>query len=100
MGRLKVGYFIGDNEGEQLDRGSGGRFQKSHVKCTVVDGDGDGAVVVLGSGNMDRASWFTSQELGVAIEDPAVVKDVWGQLETRLEGRVERYFVWEVEEEE
>lgn len=101
MGRLKVGYFIGDNEGEQLGRGRGGRFQKSHVKCAVVDGDGDGdgAVVVLGSGNMDRASWFTSQELGVAIEDSAVVKDVQGQLEKRLEGRVERYFGWEVEEE-
>lgn len=94
MGRLKVGYFISDSEGEQRDRD--GAFRKSHVKCTVVDG----AVVVLGSGNMDRASWFTSQELGVAIEDPAVVKDVWGQLEKRLAGRVERYFGWEVEEEE
>lgn len=100
MGRLKVGYFIGDSEGEQRDRDE--VFRKSHVKCTVVDGDGDGggAVVVLGSGNMDRASWFTSQELGVAIEDPAVVKDVWGQLEKKLEGRVERYFGWEVEEED
>lgn len=99
VGRLKVGYFIGDGEDKRRDGDSGGWFQKSHVKCTVVDGDdGDGAVVVLGSGNMDRASWFTSQELGVAIEDPTVVKDVWRQLEKRLEGRVEQYFGWEVEE--
>lgn len=100
MGRLKVAYFIGDGEDEHRDRGQHGGFRKSHVKCTIVDGDGDEAVVVLGSGNMDRASWFTSQELGVAIDDAAVVKDVWGQLEKRLEGRMERYFGWEAEEEE
>lgn len=95
VGRLKVGYFLGDGEGEQQRNGArGGEFRKSHVKCTVVDGDGDGAVLVLGSGNMDRASWFTSQELGVAIDDPAVVKDVWGQLGKRLEGRVEGYYGW------
>ncbi|MCJ1270491.1 hypothetical protein MMC22_010388 [Lobaria immixta] len=98
VGSLKVGYFIGDAEDKGQERGSHGGFRKSHVKCTVVDGDGDGGVVVLGSGNMDRASWFTSQELGVAIEDAAVVKNVWEQLEKRLEGRVERYFGWEMEE--
>lgn len=78
---------------------------------------------------MDRASWFTSQELGVAVgggwmgevgggareergevggkgreegggevtearEEVAVVKEVWKQLEERLEGRVEKYFGW------
>lgn len=98
MGSLKVAYFIGDDEDKGQERGSHGGLRKSHVKCTVVDGDGDGGVVVLGSGNMDRASWFTSQELGVAIEDAAVVKDVWEQLEKRLEGKVERYFGWEMEE--
>lgn len=101
MGRLKVGYYIGDTE-EHEDESISGCFRKSHVKCTLVDGGGDkngnGAVVVLGSGNMDRASWFTSQELGVAIEDPALVKDVWGQLEKRLERRVERYYGWEGKE--
>jgi phosphatidylserine/phosphatidylglycerophosphate/cardiolipin synthase-like enzyme len=33
----------------------------SHLKMTLVDG----RFLVLGSGNMDRASWFTSQELGM-----------------------------------
>ncbi|KAH9833947.1 phospholipase D/nuclease [Teratosphaeria destructans] len=37
---------------------------KSHMKVTIVDDQ----IVVLGSGNMDRASWFTSQELGVAFD--------------------------------
>ena len=35
-----------------------------HLKCLIVDD----ASVVLGSGNMDRASWYTSQELGVVFE--------------------------------
>ncbi|MCJ1468344.1 hypothetical protein MMC07_006972 [Pseudocyphellaria aurata] len=100
VGRLKVGYFIGDSEKHE-DESASGLFRKSHVKCTLVDGggdkDGNGAVVVLGSGNMDRASWFTSQELGVAIEDPAVVRDVWRQLNKRLESRVEGYYGWEKE---
>ena len=37
--------------------------QQSHLKLTIVDGE----VTVLGSGNMDRASWYTSQELGLAF---------------------------------
>ena len=76
-GRLKIGYFV-NGHGEA----------KCHIKCTVVDGE----VVVLGSGNMDRASWYTSQELGVALEGRGLVKDVWRTIEDGLEGRVERYF--------
>ncbi|PNY25358.1 Uncharacterized protein TCAP_04702 [Tolypocladium capitatum] len=38
----------------------------SHIKVTMVDGD----YLVLGSGNMDRASWWTSQELGVLFHVP------------------------------
>lgn len=36
---------------------------KLHLKMTIIDNE----ITVLGSGNMDRASWVTSQELGVAI---------------------------------
>ena len=78
IGRLRIGYFIG------------GRELKCHVKCTAVDGE----VVVLGSGNMDRASWYTSQELGIALEGREIVQDVWGTLEARLDGRIEKYFGW------
>ena len=82
LGKLKVGYFLSN-------RGPAG-LKKSHVKCTVADDQ----VVVLGSGNMDRASWFTSQELGVAIESIEIARDVRTQLDAKLEGRVEEYFGW------
>lgn len=38
----------------------------SHFKMTLVDRQ----YLVLGSGNMDRASWFTSQELGLLLYMP------------------------------
>lgn len=61
---------------------------KLHLKCTIVDGE----VVVLGSGNMDRASWYTSQELGLAIYDGDFAKEVRRSVEEKLKGRVERHF--------
>ena len=62
IGKLSVGYFIPSSV-----------YKRSHIKCTVVDGE----VIVLGSGNMDRASWYTSQELGIALEGREVVYDLW-----------------------
>ncbi|KAJ8060151.1 hypothetical protein OCU04_010500 [Sclerotinia nivalis] len=54
---------------------------KLHLKMTIIDNE----ITILGSGNMDRASWVTSQELGVTIfsEQVArrlitVVRDVYG----------------------
>ncbi|KAH7311498.1 hypothetical protein B0I35DRAFT_438188 [Stachybotrys elegans] len=38
----------------------------SHFKMTMVDHE----YLVLGSGNMDRASWWTSQEIGVLFHVP------------------------------
>ena len=52
-------------------------YRRSHIKCTTVDD----RIVVLGSGNMDRASWYTSQELGVAIEGEETAKGVWRAIE-------------------
>lgn len=69
-GALQVGYFI-PNE----------KYARSHVKCTIVDDK----VVVLGSGNMDRASWYTSQELGIALEGTDVVKTIWEKIERELD---------------
>lgn len=68
-GSLHVGYFIPDS-----------RYAKSHIKCTIVDEE----IVVLGSGNMDRASWYTSQELGIALEGADVIKDVWQNIEKEV----------------
>lgn len=60
LGTLKIGYYHARTyeQGEQEP-------VKSHLKLTVIDEE----VVVLGSGNMDRASWYTSQELGIALLD-------------------------------
>ena len=80
LGRLRIGYFVGQE----------GREVKCHIKCTVIDAK----VMVLGSGNMDRASWYTSQELGIAVEDDELVKGMWSGIESQLEGRVERWFGW------
>ena len=55
----------------------------SHFKMTLVDGE----FLVLGSGNMDRASWWTSQELGLLFYLPGFEgQRLWeGVLEKRAE---------------
>ena len=84
VGRLKISYFrpqrLADKGVEPL---------KSHVKCTIVDEE----VIVLGSGNMDRASWYTSQELGIALWGTELVAEIWRKLEGALEGRTEKYLL-------
>ena len=62
VGTLSVGYFL-----------SNSIYRRSHIKCTLVDEE----VIVLSSGNMDRASWYTSQELGIALEGRQVVRNLW-----------------------
>ncbi|KAL9471903.1 hypothetical protein ACSS6W_009844 [Trichoderma asperelloides] len=55
----------------------------SHFKMTMVDGE----YLMLGSGNMDRASWWTSQEIGVLFYMPGLrERRVW---ENVLEKRAE-----------
>lgn len=80
LGHLSIRYFKHVPEW--------GPEAKCHIKCTIVDGQ----VVVLGSGNMDRASWYTSQELGIAIEDKSLAVQVADQIDTVLEGRVETWY--------
>ncbi|KIW65980.1 hypothetical protein PV04_08193 [Phialophora macrospora] len=77
-GHLEVSYFDGDN-------GPGAQHPvlreieeyrdtvpiKLHAKVTIIDGER----ILLGSGNMDAASWKTSQELGILIESRAVVNE-------------------------
>lgn len=58
----------------------------SHFKMTMVDGE----YLMLGSGNMDRASWWTSQEIGVLFYMPGLrERRVW---ENVLEKRAELVF--------
>lgn len=62
---------------------------KTHVKAIVVDGE----ITVLGSANADRASWWTSGEVGVAVLDKEWAREVRRGLVRGLGGR------WEEEEE-
>ncbi|KAH6889681.1 phospholipase D [Thelonectria olida] len=58
----------------------------SHFKMTLVDDE----YLVLGSGNMDRASWWTSQELGLLFYVPGFQgQSLWNGV---LENRTEVYF--------
>ncbi|RMZ66470.1 phospholipase d transphosphatidylase [Pyrenophora seminiperda CCB06] len=81
-GDLHISYF--DAIGGPCGRGrEGGEPQQSHLKMTIIDDE----VLVLGSGNLDRASWFTSQELGVAFFDRDLVLKVKGSVDGGMEGR-------------
>ncbi len=78
-GTLKIGYYharIGESEGEPV---------KSHLKLAIIDEE----ITVLGSGNMDRASWYTSQELGVALISKNIAGKIRNCVSEALERRVE-----------
>ncbi|KAF2875709.1 hypothetical protein BDV95DRAFT_537360 [Massariosphaeria phaeospora] len=81
-GALRISYFT-PRGGPKARGDEGGEPQQSHLKMTIVDGE----VLVLGSGNLDRASWFTSQELGVAFFDKRLVEAMEGAVDTAMEGR-------------
>ena len=83
-GRLQVLFFQPENR--KIAPGAGeiaAEPTQSHLKLINIDDDW----TIFGSGNMDRASWYTSQELGVAFwsqqsgEQPTeVARDVRGFL--------------------
>jgi phosphatidylserine/phosphatidylglycerophosphate/cardiolipin synthase-like enzyme len=82
IGALHIAYFasIGGpkSRGQEADEP-----QQSHLKMMIVDEE----VLVLGSGNLDRASWFTSQELGVAFFDKGLVERVASVVDEAMQGR-------------
>ena len=61
---------------------------KCHIKCTVIDE----SIVVLGSGNMDRASWYTSQELGIALEDKGIARRIMQDLSSAKQGLFDHHY--------
>jgi phosphatidylserine/phosphatidylglycerophosphate/cardiolipin synthase-like enzyme len=79
-GALKVEHYLA-KQGVRGDE----EPVKSHLKMVIVDEE----ITVLGSGNMDRASWYTSQELGVAFFSREMAREIRGCLDEGLEGRVE-----------
>jgi phosphatidylserine/phosphatidylglycerophosphate/cardiolipin synthase-like enzyme len=60
----------------------------SHLKLVTVDDE----YAVLGSGNMDRASWFTSQELGIMFQSTKFVEEVSDAVSQALRERLSLYF--------
>ena len=92
LGRLRMEYFRpfhSPSSSSSLapadQEVAGAAAVKTHLKLTLVDDE----IVVLGSGNMDRASWYTSQELGVMLTGKEVAGEIWGAVERALEGRLE-----------
>ncbi|KAF2096560.1 phospholipase D/nuclease [Rhizodiscina lignyota] len=82
LGQLRIEYYT-----PRSGRGIAEPIQ-SHLKLTIVDNQW----VVLGSGNLDRASFYTSQELGVAFLDTAFAKNVVDTVDAALQGRKKLYF--------
>lgn len=79
IGLLQIGYYCPTV-----------KYTRTHIKCSTIDD----RVVVLGSGNMDRASWYTSQEAGVAIQGEELVKGVWKAIVGRFEEEIGRDVDW------
>lgn len=82
-GSLKIQYFkpIAGSKSEEEP-------VHDHLKLTIVDGKH----TVLGSGNMDRASWFTSQELGILIHSATFSAAIRNTVDRVMEGRLENVF--------
>jgi phosphatidylserine/phosphatidylglycerophosphate/cardiolipin synthase-like enzyme len=84
VGSLRVEYY----EPKAEDIRQWGEPVQSHFKLTIVDGEW----TVLGSGNMDRASWYTSQELGVALRSKELAKLIETSVSDRMVGRTKLAF--------
>lgn len=83
LGLLEIRYYT------PHPSGGPGEPVQSHIKLLVADGEW----VILGSGNMERASWFTSQELGVAFHDTALALRVTEMVREKMVSRTS--VVWD-----
>ncbi|RYP48942.1 hypothetical protein DL769_011148 [Monosporascus sp. CRB-8-3] len=86
LGKLKISYFhpaTRDSATRPLEEPV-----QSHLKLTIVDGQ----YTVLGSGNMDRASWFTSQELGILFQSREFASSVSESVAEVLSDRLDTIF--------
>jgi phosphatidylserine/phosphatidylglycerophosphate/cardiolipin synthase-like enzyme len=97
IGHLRISYFQPKSRA-----GSGNRERRplmamprqaeepvhSHLKLTLVDQE----YAVLGSGNMDRASFYTSQELGILFHSHEFCSRVKAAVDGVLEGRLDLVF--------
>jgi phosphatidylserine/phosphatidylglycerophosphate/cardiolipin synthase-like enzyme len=79
-GELRIGYYHLRKSGKAEEEPV-----KSHLKLVIADEE----ITVLGSGNMDRASWYTSQELGVAFFSAEMAEKIRECVDEGLEGRIQ-----------
>lgn len=79
-GALRISYFRAKREATDEEEPV-----HSHLKLSIFDGEW----TVLGSGNMDRASWFTSQELGISVRSSAFAAAIRSTAQQALEGRLD-----------
>ncbi|KAH6623953.1 hypothetical protein F5144DRAFT_584859 [Chaetomium tenue] len=86
VGHLRISYFRAKVQAAQGE-GSAEAEEPvhSHLKLTVVDSE----YTVLGSGNLDRASLFTSQELGLMFYGQEFCAGVKAGVDRVLEGRLD-----------
>ncbi len=86
LGSLQIFYFhpLRENQLQQVSE----EPVHSHLKLVMVDDE----YAVLGSGNMDRASWFTSQELGILFQSKKFVTNVSNAVSQALRGRISPVF--------
>jgi phosphatidylserine/phosphatidylglycerophosphate/cardiolipin synthase-like enzyme len=88
-GNLGVWYYTGAAKKGDVEDHAGETARatvKSHVKAVVLDGE----ITVVGSANADRASWYTSQEVNVAVFGSQLAVAVRAGLVRGLGGRLER----------
>lgn len=81
LGSLSIGYYKPKSDKSVKDPNEP---VKSHLKFVCIDDE----VTILGSGNMDRASWMTSQELGIAFFSRDLAIQLAESVEKALDGRV------------
>ncbi|KAI0444166.1 hypothetical protein F4803DRAFT_512238 [Xylaria telfairii] len=86
LGSLEIFYFhpLPANRAQQVPE----EPVHSHLKLMTVDNE----YAILGSGNQDRASWFTSQELGILFQSNEFVASVSDAVIQALRGRLSLHF--------
>ncbi|KAK5129354.1 hypothetical protein LTR08_003561 [Meristemomyces frigidus] len=82
-GTLRIEYYRARRAGA-----AGAEPVQSHLKLTIIDN----RIAIHGSGNMDRASWYTSQELGVAFVSTELVGLMEDNLSVAMDGRSETVY--------
>lgn len=82
LGKLEISYFeLREDAQKDCDELEPDHL---HLKVMIVDDE----FLLMGSGNQDRASWYTSQELGIAIEDSHTARIVQQMVKEKLKSRL------------